>query len=65
MSCLKRWGKGFSGREAQNGLEEEGIIQSGDSYEKKELKANDNHWVWPIPSYEIRVNPNLVQNPGF
>lgn len=65
MSCLKRWGKGFSGREAQDGLEEAGIIQSGDSYEKKELEPNDKHWVWPIPSYEIRVNPNLVQNPGF
>ena len=65
MSCLKRWGKGFSGREAQDGLEENGIIQSGDSYEKKELKADDNHWVWPIPSYEIIVNRNLVQNSGF
>lgn len=65
MSCLKRWGKGFSGREAQDGLEENGSIQSGDSYEKKELKADDNHWVWPIPSYEIRVNRNLVQNSGF
>ena len=66
MSCLKRWGKGFSGRVAQDGLSDEGIVQSGaDSYENKEMKADDVHWVWPVPSYEIRVNPNLVQNPGF
>ncbi len=65
MSCLKRWGKGFSGREAQDGLADSGIIQTGASYEKKEMKADDVHWVWPIPSYEIRVNSNLVQNPGF
>ena len=66
MSCLKRWGKGFSGRQAQDGLADAGIVQSGaDSYENKEMKADDVHWVWPIPSYEIIVNRNLVQNPGF
>ncbi len=35
--------------------------------EKRAMAADDIHWVWPIPSYEVKVNPNLEneQNPGY
>lgn len=65
MSCLKRWGKGYSGRAAQPFAVSYALVQTGSSYEEKVLAADDIHWVWPVPSYEIRVNDNLVQNPGY
>ncbi|MNL19053.1 SusD family protein [compost metagenome] len=27
--------------------------------------ASDRDILWPIPSYEIGVNPKLIQNPGY
>lgn len=65
MSCLKRWGIGYEGREAQPYAVECGYVQTGKSYAEKSMPADDIHWVWPIPSYEIRVNNNLKQNPGY
>lgn len=65
MSCLKRWGKGFSGREAQPKATYYGVLLTGTYYEQKVLPTNDRHWVLPIPSYEIRVNSKLVQNEGY
>ena len=31
------------------------------------IAASDvyNHWQWPVPTYEIEINANLVQNPGY
>ena len=63
MSCLKRWGEGFSGRPAQAGAV--GFLMSGPDYEGKSMPASDYHWQWPVPTYEIQVNPNLVQNEGY
>lgn len=68
MECLKRWNKGFSGRAAQAGAIAENVIQTiagSKDYEEKALPAGDYHYCWPIPSYEIKVNPNLVQNEGY
>lgn len=65
MSCLKRWGKGFSGRAAQPLAKANGVVITGTAYDEKVLPANDIHWVWPVPSYEMRVNSNLVQNEGY
>ena len=25
----------------------------------------DHNWIWPIPAYEMEMNPNLTQNPGW
>lgn len=63
MSCLKRWGDGFSGRPAQAGATS--VVMEGVSYASKELPANDFHWQWPVPTYELQVNDNLVQNEGY
>jgi starch-binding outer membrane protein, SusD/RagB family len=29
------------------------------------LPASSNKWVFPIPEFETRVNPNMTQNPGY
>lgn len=63
MSCLKRWGEGFNGRAAQ--ARAAAIVNSGSNFTEKVFSADDNHWVWPIPSYEMVINPNLTQNPGY
>lgn len=67
MTCLKRWGKGYEGREAQPQAVNKNYVNTGANYDQKSMPADDVHWVWPIPSYEVRVNPNLEgeQNPGY
>ena len=34
-------------------------------YEAKVMAADDYHFNWPIPSYEMKVNSNLEQNKGY
>ncbi|MCD8312687.1 MAG: RagB/SusD family nutrient uptake outer membrane protein, partial [Bacteroidales bacterium] len=63
MSCLKRWGEGFDGRTPQNGARN--IVMTGSDYDQKYLTAGDYRFVWPVPAYEMKVNDNLVQNPGY
>lgn len=65
MECLKRWGLGCEVRYAQAGAIAENVIMKGASFDERALAANDFHFCWPIPSYEIKVNPNLKQNPGY
>ena len=31
----------------------------------KEMPADDDHWLLPIPAYERQLNDNLEQNPGY
>lgn len=63
LSCLKRWGLGFNGRAIQNGAEL--VVMTGESYENKSLDASSPYLCWPVPSHEMKVNKNLVQNPGY
>ena len=63
MSCLKRWGDGFSGRTAQ--VKAINQIQQGQFFDGKSLAADSNFFQWPIPSHELKVNHNLVQNKGY
>lgn len=63
MWCLKRWGQGFNGRPVQEGCKY--VIQSGESYENKQFAASDYHFTWPVPAPEMKINSNLVQNPGY
>lgn len=62
-SCMKRWHIGFSGRPAV--YPGEGIVPEGTSNTQKEMPADDDHWLLPIPAYERQLNDNLVQNPGY
>lgn len=65
MSCMKRWNIGFSGRAPQANAAM--LIQSTptSAFEGKEMAAGDRALVWPIPSYEIKINTNLEQNKGY
>ena len=63
MTCMKRWGIGYNGRPMQTGAEV--VLNSGDVYEGKVFKADDYHFQWPIPSHEMKINKNLVQNAGY
>lgn len=70
MSDLRRWGKGFT-REAgfdifSNGLEYimDVIVNAADNLT---YQPTDYRFVWPIPTREMQVNPQLngQQNPGY
>ena len=63
MSCLKRWGKGFENRTAQSGAINQ--VQQGQYFDGKSLKSDSYFFQWPIPSHELKVNHNLVQNTGY
>lgn len=62
-SCMKRWHIGFNGRPAY--LPGKGIVPEGTSNTQKEMPADDDHWLLPIPAYERQLNDNLEQNPGY
>lgn len=61
--CLKRWGLGFNGREMQAGAAN--VLQQGDVFNAKVFDANSTYFQWPVPAYEMKINKNLVQNPGY
>ena len=61
LQDLKRWGLGFTRRAPQN----INAINVGDNYERLSVPANDPKFVWGIPTNDISINPNLVQNPGW
>ena len=63
--CLKRWGIGFNGRKGQAAALAEGLIYTGEYYTDRNVPAGDYHFTLPIPTYEMKVNPNLVQNEGY
>ena len=65
MSCMKRWGIGFDGRNAQPNASNLITSSPDTSFEKKSMDADDRAMCWPIPSYEIKINTNLVQNKGY
>lgn len=65
MSCLKRWGDGYSTRAAQDGAIKAIAVMEGENYNKKTLSASDYRLQWPMPTYEMQVNLNLVQNEGY
>ena len=65
MSCLKRWGEGFNGREPQDGVKENEVLMVGKAYDQKVFAADDYHFQWPVPKYEMQTNLNLKQNEGY
>jgi len=65
MSCLKRWGEGYSARAAQAGAISAAVLMTGEYYEQRSMDAKDRAFVWPIPNYELKVNNNLIQNDGY
>ena len=60
---LKRWKLGFTRGTPQN----LGAINTtpSTSYHQINVAAGNSQFVWGIPTYEININTNLVQNPGW
>lgn len=63
LASIKRWGDGLAVRAAQPGVEF--LIMTGEYYNERALSADSHFLNWPIPSYEIKLNSNLQQNPGY
>jgi len=63
--CLKRWNTGFTARYGQTGAISNNLIYTGNYYTNREMAAGDYHLTLPIPTYEIKINPNLKQNEGY
>lgn len=61
LDDLKRWNEGFSGRQPQNAS----FIQSGADFQNLTIEAGHQKFTWGIPSNDITINNNLVQNPGW
>jgi len=63
LASIKRWGDGLAVRTEQSGVEN--LIMTGEYYNQRSLSADSHFLNWPVPSYEIKLNANLVQNPGY
>lgn len=65
LSCLKRWGEGFDGRPAQQAAVTANIVNTGEYFDERTIEPDSHVLLWPIPSYERKLNSNLIQNPGY
>jgi hypothetical protein len=65
INCIKRWGDGLPARPAQKAAENIVANTPVTDYTGRELAKDAHTLVWPIPSYEIKISPALVQNPGY
>lgn len=59
---LKRWHEGFTRRAPQTPA---AMLSSGTGYTALSIAADHAKFTWAIPSRDIQVNPNVVQNPGW
>jgi starch-binding outer membrane protein, SusD/RagB family len=59
LTDLKRWNLGFTRTTPQD---ETAVVAS---FIDLSVDAGDNKFVWAIPSYDINLNSNLVQNTGW
>lgn len=63
FSCAKRWGESLSARPSQTGADY--VVIKGAEYDERTLSADSYVWNWPVPTYEMKLNGNLVQNDGY
>lgn len=63
FSCVKRWGDGFPARPGHDSAE--GILMTGVGYQDRVITADSRIFNWPIPTYEMQLNKDLQQNPGY
>lgn len=63
LDDLKRWKLGFTRTTPQN-LNLINVTPSGD-YHMKTVTADNQKFVWGIPSNDLTTNPNISQNPGW
>lgn len=67
IECLKRWKIACPERYAQQGALDNEVLENNPttSYYERTLPADAYQYTWPVPAYEIKVNPNLIQNAGY
>lgn len=65
INCIKRWGDGLPARPAQPATQSLVMTTPLSDYTERTVDADSYTLVWPIPSYEIKIAPGLVQNPGY
>lgn len=63
FSCAKRWGESLGARPYQTGADY--VVNKGAEYDERTLSADSHVWNWPVPTYEMKLNGNLVQNDGY
>lgn len=63
FTCVKRWGDGFPARPAHANAAS--LVMTGAGYEERALAADNRIFNWPIPTYELQLNKDLQQNPGY
>lgn len=63
FACLKRWGDGMEPRTPQSAAS--AFVQTGPAYTERVVEAGSHIFNWPVPTYEMKINKNLVQNPGY
>jgi hypothetical protein len=63
FSCAKRWGESLGSRPYQTGADY--VVVKGEAYDQRTLSVDSHVWNWPVPTYEMKLNGNLVQNPGY
>ena len=63
FACAKRWGESLAARPHQTGADY--VVVKGEAYDGRTLSADSHVWNWPVPTYEMKLNSNLKQNPGY
>ena len=58
---LKRWGDGFTRNTPQNAA----FLTTGTGFNTLSISLSDPKFVWGIPTNDVTINPNIVQNPGW
>jgi hypothetical protein len=61
LNDLMRYGQGFTRRAPQN----INTLTTGADFTTRSITASDNQFIWAIPTLDVTVNPNMVQNPGW
>ena len=61
LNDLMRYGQGFTRRDPQN----INALTTGADFSSLSIDAANNQFVWAIPTLDVTVNPNIVQNPGW
>ena len=63
LDDLKRWGDGVKRHQPQD--IEYLVVSPKDQYYEIDIPSNDYRFTWPIPNYDMVINPNLKQNEGY
>ncbi len=63
LDDLMRWGENVKRHDPQS--TEYIMVNPTDQFYQLEKNIGNNMFIWPIPGYDIGINPNLKQNQGY